>query len=220
MNRAISFQDVTASANRCGKKLYEYCKEKNQNITLRSYFPVDVKLAVKLLDWQIQEVDGTGYTPDDECTHGTCDRTTHTISVDLKLSDPIKRFTIAHELGHALLHEDTMSLRIAPSRRRVTVNLEKKLIEKQADLFSATLLMPQWGVTRFLRECLGSETLLPNSSIGLDIYDNASSRWDRANALAVYSFEVDDNPNFSLTSFFGVSKTAMARRLVDLYCVS
>ena len=177
-------------------------------------------MAATLLSWEIAEVDGTGYTVANECTHGRCDPVTRTISVDLKLSEPVKRFTIAHELGHVLLHEDVMQLRIAPSRRRVTLDPEEKLIEKQADIFAANLLMPKWAIKRVLRELLGAETLPPHSSKGLRIYGEVSKPWERAKALASYSFELDDGTHHSLIKFFGVSEPAMAIRLLEVGCVT
>jgi Zn-dependent peptidase ImmA (M78 family) len=220
MNKVIGFQEVNVSAHSIGKKLYEYCKKRDPNITLRSYFPVNLRLAATLLNWEIAEVDGIGYTAVNECAHGKCDPKTRTISVDLNLSDPVKRYTIAHELGHVLLHEKVLQLRIMPTGRRVAPDPKDKLIEKQADMFAANLLMPRWAVTRVLHELLGGESLQPVSSKGMLICGAVSDPREHANALAAHSFKVDDGPNLSLTTFFGVSKPAMAIRLLELGCVT
>ncbi len=56
------------------------------------------------------------------------------------------RFTIAHEIGHALLHHAGEHRR-AP--RRALPPREAKR-EDQADLFAAELLMPAWAIDRAL----------------------------------------------------------------------
>lgn len=64
-----------------------------------------------------------------------------------------QRFTIAHELGHFLLHK--------PSQRHVDVTFARRSggkdkIESEADKFAATLLMPEEEVRRAVSEGLTS----------------------------------------------------------------
>jgi len=57
------------------------------------------------------------------------------------------RFTIAHEIGHSLLHQPGEAhARGARSRR----SAEEATREAQADFFAAELLMPAWAVDRAL----------------------------------------------------------------------
>lgn len=52
-----------------------------------------------------------------------------------------QRFTIAHELGHLMLHPDTFI-----HRDTKKVMLSNSFKEKEANSFAASLLMPQWMV--------------------------------------------------------------------------
>ena len=63
------------------------------------------------------------------------------ILVDYRLSGPgqtaRRRFTIAHEAGHAVLHRDRLLRAIRPSNPA-----EAFALEREADAFAAALLMP------------------------------------------------------------------------------
>ena len=58
-------------------------------------------------------------------------------------SERRRRFTIAHEVGHFILHPG----RLAPERSGMA-NEAMRLDEREADLFAAELLMPEHMVRR------------------------------------------------------------------------
>lgn len=156
---------------------------------------------------------------------GVFDRDTQEISLATLPPPSVRRFTAAHELGHALLHTGTGMHRDraldggAPSARRSQE-------EMQADIFAACFLMPKKQVhshfrSRFLtapfkstvhtltafsakdRECIGS----PNST-------------QRQRSLTFARAEFYNGVHFvSLASQFVVSETAMAIRLEELKLV-
>jgi len=75
-------------------------------------------------------------------------RGTAVIGVNSNHSEPRQRFTIAHEIGHYLLHEGEI-VHFDGDRPGFTVNLRHKDdssisndIEREANLFAAELLMP------------------------------------------------------------------------------
>lgn len=79
---------------------------------------------------------------------------TAVIGVNSNHSEPRQRFTIAHEIGHYLLHEGEV-VHFDGNRPGFTVNLRHKDdsesssdIEREANLFAAELLMP----ARFLEQ--------------------------------------------------------------------
>lgn len=64
------------------------------------------------------------------------------IFVEANHSNTRQRFTIAHELGHLLLHPDTYIHR--DTKRQIHSSSYK---EREANQFAAELLMPRWMVT-------------------------------------------------------------------------
>lgn len=63
------------------------------------------------------------------------------IAVSRALPRVARRFTVAHEIGHALLHHDDLR-RCTCSRR------DDALAERQASFFAAELLAPLWALDR------------------------------------------------------------------------
>lgn len=95
-------------------------------------------------------------------------------------------FTIAHELGHVLLHEDIRKSDKISSVQYRTNNWQtgcKPCEEQEADVFAAHLLMPDKWIKRYV-------SLLKN-------------------------IDKDVNPE-NLSELFGVSKNAMYFRMKDL----
>ena len=66
------------------------------------------------------------------------------IIVDRGLSLARKRFTIAHELGHCIMH---------PGRGQLARTERTGRLERQADIFAATLLMPEPMVRSWWDRC-------------------------------------------------------------------
>lgn len=85
-------------------------------------------------------------------------------------------FTLAHEIGHGVLHEELMteyhaqtSFLDADTQIRPTILCRspendkptyRPFVEKQADTFASYLLMPTNKVTRALQDCFGSDAVL------------------------------------------------------------
>ncbi len=84
-------------------------------------------------------------------------------------TQPRQRFTVAHELGHFVLHRECMQRFIADTKESVIEdNASKKmmLMERQANLFAALLLMPEevcWARANAFRKAYG---VCPRSSFG------------------------------------------------------
>lgn len=80
---------------------------------------------------------------------------------------PRRRFTIAHELGHWVLHQNGQSSlfcrkgSIDPDERKPDASAERRerpplpLIEEEANLFAAALLMPRGTLRRLYRAAEG-----------------------------------------------------------------
>lgn len=74
---------------------------------------------------------------------GYCDRLAQTIGVAARLPTGVRRFTIAHELGHWLLHDSTVAFREMAINGHESRHQGRSPVEREADLFAAEILMPE-----------------------------------------------------------------------------
>jgi len=74
---------------------------------------------------------------------GSYDRSTKTIIVDTDDEPTRQAFTIAHELGHHFLHEGEKETEVYLRYYSEKLSFEKQLAEQQANLFAASILMPE-----------------------------------------------------------------------------
>ena len=139
------------------------------------------------------------------------------------------RFTVAHEIGHALLHGDSVDgdQGRAPlsgaSLEPITISRSSQTIqnrEKQADYFAACLLMPQHWVRQLWKDRLGRTTPMTESSVRTNrrvtSLAKCLSRHQRISedeAKTRAFFELKAKP---LAEEFDVSLSAMRMRLQDL----
>ncbi|MCL4499834.1 MAG: ImmA/IrrE family metallo-endopeptidase [Chloroflexi bacterium] len=121
---------------------HRYLKERAESLLVRFEIvrpPVDVRKIAVGLDIEVVEMTQEtwfygmllGYH--DDCY----------IVVNKLLSEPKKRFTIAHELGHFQLHREDLAY---------TAAQEKEYLHKEADIFAAELCMPAKMVRRYAAE--------------------------------------------------------------------
>lgn len=87
-----------------------------------------------------------------------------TILLNNSRSSTRKRFSIAHELGHLLLHTDPLSVDVTIYNRDPRSATGSDLKEIEANFFAASLLMPEPIVRRCLNdqaiECPSEEDIL------------------------------------------------------------
>lgn len=81
---------------------------------------------------------------------GTIDHGRKLVIISNKFSDPVKRFTTGHELGHAVLHPDKGTMhRDLPLERAGVV---RDFREVEANRFASAYLMPRDPVEKQFRE--------------------------------------------------------------------
>jgi Zn-dependent peptidase ImmA (M78 family) len=97
--------------------------------------PIDVRHVADSVGLKIE----FGFFEDEE-VDGAFDRDSGKIFINSKISPERQLFTIAHELGHFILHKDTSQERFY-RRDRFKFN-DEKLPEQEANWFAASLLMP------------------------------------------------------------------------------
>lgn len=155
---------------------------------------------------------------------GTVDSEKKTVTLSQRFPIPVKNFTAAHELGHAVLHTESGLHRDRPLDG---ANNSKNSIECEADMFAAFFLMPKNLVKKkFVNQFLIDDFLLDEStSFALGYKDYAVAEKElktlrqlsRKLASAEY---FNGKHKISLAQQFKVSVETMAIRLEELGLVT
>lgn len=157
-------------------------------------------------------------------TAGTVDNVKKVVRVATKFSPPVQRYTLAHELGHAILHHKTM--RTLHRDRGIDSRLEhprRSKIEVQADRFAAFFLMPRLEMKRQFKVRFHSENLVINddvafhiSGIGLSELKRRYNNKREISKLFASTTLYTSEPFESLNTQFKVSIEAMAIQIEEL----
>lgn len=155
-------------------------------------------------------------------TAGLIDQEQKIVLVSNRFEKSVQNFTSAHELGHALLHKQTVLHRDRPIdglERRIRRNST----EYQADRFATHFLMPSKLIKSIFKELFLTDKFIINEDNAFNLIQDSPSklRVDSKNirglALKLASAENYHNQNFkSISKLFGVSVSAMAIRLEEL----
>jgi Zn-dependent peptidase ImmA (M78 family)/formiminotetrahydrofolate cyclodeaminase len=181
----------------------------------------------KVLGFQVQESEDLGFEQ-----HGTeffevaglIDKNRNLVLYSSRIPEKVANFTIAHELGHALLHD---KLRMHRDRAMDTPSFEPRSFEEaQADKFAAYFLMPQKLVIKAFSELFQTNRFQINSKTALglrvgvsDLTDHCETLRDLSRLLASTKYYAGKSFN-SLSHKFKVSEEAMAIRLEELQLIS
>ena len=133
-----------------------------------------------------------------------------------------QNFTAAHELGHAILHKQSVMHRDRPidgSNKRDSRNLQ----EFQADKFATNFLMPTKMVKEIFAELFLTDKFVINEDNAFNLIKDSPSKLKaecknlRGLSLKLADAERFNNQSFnSISKLFDVSITAMAIRLEEL----
>lgn len=151
---------------------------------------------------------------------GTIDRSSKQIHISRQFPQHIRRFTAAHELGHALLHETSGLHRDRPLDG---ATISRNAVEFEADKFAAYFLMPRKLVrTTFKRFFLSDKFSLNETTafaLGIGGYEALMNKCKTIRQLSrmLANAEHYNGLHFiSLANQFRVSAEAMAIRLEEL----
>lgn len=156
---------------------------------------------------------------------GIIDQPNKVVAVSNKFSTQVQNFTAAHELGHAILHEQPIL------HRDIAVDCSGKRgsrdkVEIEADTFATYFLMPRKLMKQEFSRRYSNETFRINENTafkfgGRSISDlKKECKTTRSLSRKLASTELYDNKNFvSLAKQFNVSIEAMAIRLEELNLV-
>jgi Zn-dependent peptidase ImmA (M78 family) len=184
---------------------------------------LDIKKALHLTGYELVFESGLGNNPR---THievaGLIDRDAKVVKSSLQFLEPYQRFTLAHELGHAVLHPDAGGIHRDRPLDGMTRSREPG--EREADRFATYFLMP----SKLLRECFlhwfGTECFVLTDDTAFALSTTTSDAVQEKNptprhlARMLAAAETYNSRSFkSLAAQFGVSVGAMAIRLEELH---
>ncbi len=159
---------------------------------------------------------------------GVLSRPDRTIFLSKKFQTTYRRFTLAHEIGHFLMHPGLELHRDRPLAGSLNLLRQRGQTERQADLFAAELLMPPKQLRPVFNRNFGT-SIHPSGSDSQLIYrlqvgtgrPQQQIRRCMSDSMAA-ALLVAQAQSFGLNGFeplfnlFAVSPTAMAIQLLDL----
>lgn len=159
---------------------------------------------------------------------GVIDRIGKRISVSRRFDVSTRRFTAAHELGHALLHQEARMHRDRPINGVRQSREPRDTMEIEADKFAAYFLMPEKLVRARFKMVFGDVDVFvltddtgfaldPGNS--MDLLNARKTLRDLSRVLASADYYNGRHMN-SLSAQFGVSVETMAIRIEELGLVS
>lgn len=189
---------------------------------------LDPRKALMLLGFEVDLVESLGWYNFDGIPveiAGTIDRRNRTVAISSRYNSETQRFTCAHELGHALLHEKISMHRDRPIDGSAK-SAPKVFEEVEADQFAVQFLMPRKLLKIAFRSTFGGDCFtldLDNLfalSPGKEHYLLSKIKVTRDLSRTVAQATRFNGLQFqSLAEQFGVSKEAMAIRLEELNLV-
>jgi len=181
----------------------------------------------KILDYIVIGENSLGiYQIDDEMFQvaGIIDKRQKTVKYCSQYPEEVQNFTLAHELGHAIMHDKLLQHRDRPLDG--SINSSKSTEEMQADRFAVHFLMPRKIVQAIFFKMFAMNRFVINEDTALALRVgnhvdfkrrcNDKRGLSRVIASAVFFAGQDFN---SLAKSFNVSVEAMAIRLEELELV-
>jgi len=190
---------------------------------------LDPEVAINQLGYSVETVGTLGDFSFEEGFYevaGAINMHEGTVHISRMFKPEVQRFTLAHELGHALLHEKMVYHRDRPIHCPDHPR-GRPLKEREADKFASYFLMPELQVRKEFAKRFGEGPLALNEHTAFGL---------TAEPLPAFSKRVRDLRDFSriiasangflgfdfqpLSKVFGVSVEAMAIRLEELNLVN
>jgi len=180
---------------------------------------------IKLLKFAFHKVDSLGVNELNEEIAGVINNKDFTIKISSMYAPEVFNYTTAHELGHALLHDQIELHRDIPLDGS-DFGQNRSLIEIQADKFAAYFLMPAKTVKQLFQEFFQTEQFQINEDTSFwlanctpsELRKIVHNKRELSRLIAKCEF-YNLRPFKSLSKIFNVSIEAMAIRLEELNLV-
>lgn len=220
---------ATNEARKLLRRLWSRRKEFwSRDISPEELFPLDVSSVIhNFLRIKVEEPEEIPAEEGLEIA-GFIDRAENRIVAAQKYKIQWRRFTLAHELGHWLLHPSVVYRRERPIMGSERTDYRRPHEEVEADAFAAELLMPTKLLNKVFSEIFGTpiDGRIPNDDLAF-WFSNALSIKIKPSELIAYeprrralllaqAKTWKSVPIIPLADRFGVSPTAMAIQLEEL----
>ena len=156
---------------------------------------------------------------------GFVDNKQKVAQVSRKFAPNVRRFTSAHELGHAVLHDAKTLFRDRALDGGIA-GYQRSHVEREADVFATFFLMPEIQVREIFSQIFRQEKFEVNrkTAFALGFPSLGAMRTELPTLRHISSRLATTRiyqgfPNRSLCEVFGVSQTAMAIRIEELSLV-
>lgn len=222
-NSKITNDDIEQLARDIQNSLFQYKDVLMwNNMSGKPLELLNSKEVLKLLNFQSKELQSLGTNQYNEEIAGIIDTSLFEVKISKMYSKEIMNFTLAHELGHALLHNDVINHRERPFDN-YSDRLQRPTKEYQADKFASFFLMPKKLVEAIFKEQFGTTLIslneesafsLTNSSFSL-LRKRVKNQRDWSRVVASCN-KIGIMPIDSMATIFNVSVEAMAIRLEEL----
>jgi Zn-dependent peptidase ImmA (M78 family) len=158
---------------------------------------------------------------------GLWQRDRSTILVSTRFSYEMRRFTAGHEIGHYILHPHVGNRTLHRELPIGGLRGKRPPLEREADYFSACLLMPRGAIEKEFDARFGSKhPLVLTETVAYHMKADAGQLFAQPRGSLVFAEAVARAQQFdrrrfkSLAQYFGVSATTMAIRLEELDLVA
>lgn len=186
---------------------------------------LDPEIAIKALGFNFDLVETLGRVQNGRNSFevaGIIDRKSKHVQISRQFPSEVRRFTAAHELGHAIMHAANGLHRDRPINGSTLSG--RSSTEIQADKFATYFLMPSKLLKKVFKELFLTEQFLVNEDTAFALgyeYKFLKSLPIRELTKLLAKAEKYNFKSFkSLAVYFGVSEEAMAIRLEELNLVS
>lgn len=156
---------------------------------------------------------------------GVIDQQKRIVKISSEFSPQIEAFTVAHELGHAILHKQTILHRDIPFDGTGGV-VGRNTEERQADKFASFFLMPSKPLRKIFEEYFSTSKFVINQDTAFQLIQDNPSKLRaisgdlRGLTRIIAKSESYANKSFrSIADVFKVSVETMAIRLEELELV-
>jgi len=222
----LSSQQIEGLATRLQNTMWKYrgliWKENMSNDPMAILDPVN---ALKILGYKVNKPTALGqHEVNGELLEiaGVIDKQNKTVEISQKFLPPVINFTTAHELGHALLHDQRILHRDKPLDGSL-IKGSRNRTEVQADKFATYFLMPRKQVERAFETRFFTKKFIINKdsvfALNEDYVGKFREKCKNLRGLALYIAAVEHfstNHFPSISKLFNVSVEAMAIRLEEL----
>ncbi len=213
-------KEIETIVNRRQWKLLE-----NANFPKNSYKRFDalnIERAITSEGYSIQEVENIPTTSYGAEAVGYLDKVTKTVYIKLDISQERKNFTLAHELGHILMHKDMQVMHRQVARKK---GHPRPKLEQEADYFASCWLMPKLLVIKHFQMRFLLSPLIFTDNVAHLLKGNGEEQQElleatQSSGLREIVLAKSTNYNSqsfpSMASFFKISPDSMAIRLQEL----